>query len=61
MRKAKTIKGVIGKVRQVAAIDVEEIKSFERMTQSQKEILIFLVGEAYNFISEIERIKIPRP
>lgn len=61
MKKAKTIKGVIGKVRQVAAIDVEEIKSFERMTQSQKEILIFLVGEAYNFISEIERIKIPNP
>lgn len=57
MSKVKTIKGVIGKLKQIADIDRDKIKGFDEMSHEQKQTLMFLIGEAYNFISELENTK----
>lgn len=58
-RKVKTIKGVIGAVRAVADIDYDHVRRFDELSDAQKMTLMFLVGEAYNFIGELEMLTPP--
>ena len=58
-KKVKTIKGFIGLIRQVAKQDVEDLKGYDKLSESQKKTLSFIRGEAYNSIGELETFNPP--
>lgn len=52
-KKVKTIKGLIGLLKNIARQDIDQLKGYEEMTDEEKQTLSFLMGEANNFIREL--------